>query len=324
MKKVVLGVIILIILVAIAGAGYLKFMLPDVGKAPELVVDYTPARIKHGEYLANHVTACMDCHSTRNWSFYSGPISPGTLGKGGEYFGPEMGFPGTFYSRNITPAKLNDWTDGEIFRAITTGVDKNGKVLFPVMPYLSYGKMDKEDIYDIIAYIRSIPPIENELEASKADFPMNLIMNTIPQKASFVEKPAPSDSLKYGAYLVNAAACMDCHTQVDKGQIIPTLAYSGGREFIMPAGTVRSANITPDLETGIGLWTAAAFVQRFKRYADEAQLEKVSASQLNTIMPWAMYAGMDSTDLKSIYVYLKSLKPIKNEVVHFSQNIAQR
>jgi mono/diheme cytochrome c family protein len=324
MKKVVFGVIIIIILAVIAGAGYLKFMLPDVGKAPELVVDSTPARIKHGEYLANHVTACMDCHSTRNWSLYSGPISPGTLGKGGEYFGPEMGFPGKFYSRNITPAKLANWTDGEIFRAITTGVDKNGKALFPVMPYLSYGQMDKEDIYDIIAYIRSIPPIENEVEASKADFPMNFIMNTIPAKASFVEKPASSDSLKYGAYLANAAACMECHTQVDKGQIIPTLAYSGGREFVMPVGTVRSANITPDMETGIGMWTEAAFVQRFKLYADEAQLEKVSASQLNTIMPWAMYAGMDSTDLKSIYVYLKSLKPIKNEVVHFSQNLAQR
>jgi cytochrome c553 len=324
MKKVVLGVIIIIILAVIAGAGYLKFMLPDVGKAPELVVDSTPARIKHGEYLANHVTACMECHSTRNWSLYSGPISPGTLGKGGEYFGPEMGFPGKFYSRNITPAKLANWTDGEIFRAITTGVDKNGKALFPVMPYLSYGQMDKEDIYDIIAYIRSIPPIENEVEASKADFPMNFIMNTIPAKASFVEKPASSDSLKYGAYLANAAACMECHTQVDKGQIIPTLAYSGGREFVMPVGTVRSANITPDMETGIGMWTEAAFVQRFKLYADEAQLEKVSASQLNTIMPWAMYAGMDSTDLKSIYVYLKSLKPIKNEVVHLSQNLAQR
>lgn len=324
MKKVVFGVIIVIILAVVLGAGYLKFVLPNVGKAPELVVDSTPARIKHGEYLANHVTACMDCHSTRNWSLYSGPISPGTLGKGGEYFGPEMGFPGKFYSRNITPAKLSNWTDGEIFRAITTGVDRNGKALFPVMPYLSYGKMDKEDIYDIIAYIKSIPPIENEVEASKADFPMNFIMNTIPQKASFVEKPAPSDSLKYGAYLANAAACMECHTQVDKGQIIPTLAYSGGREFVMPAGTVRSANITPDMETGIGMWTEGAFLTRFKLYADETQLEKVSASQLNTIMPWAMYAGMDSTDLKAIYVYLKSLKPIENEVVLFSKNLAQR
>lgn len=324
MKKIVLAVILVFILAVVIGAGYLKLVLPNVGKAPELVIDSTPARIKHGEYLANHVTACMDCHSSRNWSLYSGPISPGTLGKGGEYFGPEMGFPGKFYSRNITPANLGNWTDGEIFRAITTGVDKDGKTLFPVMPYLYYGKMDKEDIYDIIAYIRSIPSVENKTPVSKVDFPMNFVLNTIPMKASFVEKPAESDSLKYGAYLTNAAACMECHTQVDKGQIIPNLAYSGGREFVMPGGTVRSANITPDLETGIGEWTGENFIRRFKLYSDEARLAKVSASQFNTIMPWAMYAGMDSTDLKAIYVYLKSLKPIKNEVIHFSKNLAQR
>jgi mono/diheme cytochrome c family protein len=324
MKKIIFTILIIIVICLAMGAGYLKFGLPKVGEAPVLAIERTPERILHGEYLANHVTACMDCHSTRNWSLYSGPISPGTLGKGGEYFGPEMGFPGKFYSRNITPAKLSNWTDGEIFRAITTGVDKQGKALFPVMPYLSYGKMDKEDIYDIIAYIRSIPPIENEVPVSKADFPMNFIMNTIPMKASFVEKPAPSDSLKYGAYLANAAACMECHTQVDKGQIIPALAYSGGREFVMPSGTVRSANITPDMETGIGTWKVESFLQRFKLYADETHLEKMAPDQLNTIMPWAMYAGMDSTDLKAIYVYLKSLKPIKNEVNHFSKNLAQR
>ncbi len=321
MKKIIFTILIIIVIGVAIGASYLKFALPNVGDAPELTIELTPERIKRGEYLANHVTVCMDCHSTRNWSLYSAPIVSGTLGKGGEYFGPEMGFPGTFYSRNITPANLGDWTDGEIFRVITTGVDRNGKALFPVMPYPYYRKMDKEDIYDIIAYIRTIPAIDNEILDPKADFPMNFIMNTIPTKAALVEKPASSDSIKYGAYLANAAACMECHTQVEKGQVIPTLAYSGGREFVMPAGTVRSANITPDMETGIGSWTADAFVQRFKLYAEEDHLQKVGADQLNTIMPWTMYAGMDSTDLKAIYTYLKTITPIKNEVNHFSKNI---
>lgn len=321
MKKVIFAILFIIVIALAIGASYLKFALPNVGDAPELTIELTPERIKRGEYLANHVTVCMDCHSTRDWSLYSAPIVSGTLGKGGEYFGPEMGFPGTFYSRNITPTNLGDWTDGEIFRVITTGVDKNGKALFPVMPYSYYRKMDKEDIYDIIAYIRTIPPIDNEIQASKADFPMNFIMNTIPTEAALVEIPAASDTIKYGAYLTNAAACMECHTQVEKGQVIPALAFSGGREFAMPAGTVRSANITPDMETGIGTWTSDAFIQRFKLYADEAHLQKVGADQLNTIMPWAMYAGMDSTDLKAIYTYLQTITPIKNEVNHFSKNI---
>lgn len=77
--------------------------------------------------------------------------------KGGEFFGPDLGFPGEFYSRNLTPANLRGWTDGEIFRAITAGVNKEGEALFPVMPYRNYSKMDKEDIYDIIAYLRTLP-----------------------------------------------------------------------------------------------------------------------------------------------------------------------
>jgi len=51
------------------------------------------------------------------------------------------------------------------------------------MPYPNYGRMDKEDIYSMIAYIRSLAPIENEVPESKPDFPMNFIINTIPVKA---------------------------------------------------------------------------------------------------------------------------------------------
>ena len=51
------------------------------------------------------------------------------------------------------------------------------------MPYLNYGKMDREDIYDIIAYIRSISPIESTIPESVSDFPMSLIINTLPAKS---------------------------------------------------------------------------------------------------------------------------------------------
>ncbi len=316
MKKVFL--IIALIVVAVAGiAGYLKFVLPDVVPAPNLTVTVTPERIVRGEYLANHVTVCMDCHSTRDWSRFTGPLIPGTLGKGGEYFGREMGFPGVFYSKNITPQNLGSWTDGEIYRTITTGVDKNGNALFPVMPYLHYGKMDKEDVYDIIAYLRQLPAINSTVPGHSIDFPMDFILNTIPVNSTPLERPAKTDLVNYGHYIVTIAACIECHTQVKKGQIIPELAYSGGREFQMPNGTLRSANITPDAETGLGNWTEEAFISRFKAYTNSASIFKVTAEQVNTIMPWSMYAGMDTTDLKAIYAYLKTIKPVKNKVAHF-------
>ncbi|HUZ59458.1 MAG TPA: c-type cytochrome [Hanamia sp.] len=317
MKKVLITILIIVIVAIAALLSYVKFALPNVGAAPDLHIALTPERIQHGEYLANHVSLCMDCHSTRDWSKYSGPMIPCTNGKGGELFDEKVGFPGTFYSKNITPANIKDWTDGEIFRTITTGEDKFGNALFPVMPYHYYGKMDKEDIYDIIAYIRSLPPIENKVPDRSIDFPMNFIVNTIPVKASFTVKPPKSDTIKYGAYLVNAAACMECHTPVKKGQVIPELAFSGGRDFHMPNGVVNSANITPDKTTGIGGWSVEQFVARFKAYENPANLPAMAANEVNTIMPWSMLGGMDTSDLRSIYAYLQTLKPIKHEVVHF-------
>ena len=317
MKKILL-ILLLLVVVIIAGAiTYVKVVLPDVGDAPDLVVHPTPERIARGEYLANHVSVCMDCHSTRDWTKFSGPVAEGTLGKGGEYFGPEMGFPGKFYSKNITPAALDDWTDGELFRTITTGVSKDGSALFPVMPYHAYGKMDQEDIYSIIAYLRAIPAIENEVPESEPAFPMNFIVNTIPQQASPTNRPPETDTLLYGGYLINAAACIDCHTPVDKGTLVMEMAFAGGREFASPGGVLRSSNITPDPETGIGRWTDEAFIGRFKSYRHAAELATVPAGGMNSIMPWNMYAQIDSADLKAMYAYLKTLKPVKNNVTIF-------
>lgn len=323
MKKILLWVGLFLLLLIVGLLVYLKFFLPNVGNAPIITVEITPERVQHGAYLANHVTVCMDCHSTRNWKKYTGPLTPGTEGKGGEYFGEESGFPGKFYSKNITPVNLKNWTDGEIYRAMTTGVDKNGNAIFPVMPYTYFGKMDKEDVFDIIAYIRTLHPIENDIQPRSINFPMNFILNTLPQKAVPLKKPAKSDTLAYGHYLVSIAACMECHTQNDKGNLRMELTFAGGRVFKMPNGNVISANITPDAETGIGNWSKESFIARFKTYSNIANLENMTPNKVNTIMPWSMYGGMDTSDLIAIFGYLKSLPPIKNKVQHFELNVIQ-
>jgi mono/diheme cytochrome c family protein len=323
MKKIliVIGIVLLTIVVVIGGVlTYITAALPDVGNPPDLVVEGTSERIERGKYLANSVTVCMDCHSTRDWSKFSAPLVPGTLGKGGERFDHTMGFPGVYYSKNVTPAGIRDYTDGELYRVITTGVNKDGKAMFPVMPYLNYGKMDDEDVYSIIAYLRSLEPIESEVPDSKSDFPMNFILNLIPVKGTPMKRPDPSDQVAYGGYLINAAACQECHTQVKNGQIIPELAFSGGREFAFPDGSVlRTSNITPDEETGIGTWTREAFVARFKIYADSSYVPPaVNPGEFNSIMPWIMYSHMTDEDLSAIYAYLKTVKPLKNKVEKYS------
>ena len=77
---------------------YMTVLLPDFGEAPDVQVELTSWRIEHGRYLAHSVTVCVDCHSTRDWSKFSGPIIPGTEGKGGERFDH---FPGIFFSKNF-------------------------------------------------------------------------------------------------------------------------------------------------------------------------------------------------------------------------------
>lgn len=307
---ILLGIVVIIAAMLI----YIKTALPNVGDPEEMNVELTPERIERGKYLANSVSACMDCHSTRDWSKYSGPLVEGTLGKGGERFGPEFGFPGTYYSKNITPFALERYTDGELFRVITTGVTKEGRAMFPVMPYPYYGKMDPEDIKSIIAYLRTLPKIESSVPESESNFPMNFIINMIPQKANPQKLPPKTDKIAYGGYLSNAAGCIECHTKAEKGRIIPELQYSGGREFKMPDGSVlRSSNITPDKATGIGLWSEDLFVSRFKAYGDSSYVSpSVKPGEFNTIMPWTMYAKMTEEDLRAIYTYLQSVPQIRN------------
>jgi mono/diheme cytochrome c family protein len=322
MKKImkIAGRLVLVLLVIlIITASYIKVALPNVGDAPQMKIEPTAERVARGEYLANHVTVCIDCHSKRDWSRFSGPPAEGTKGQGGDLFDQKFGFPGAFYARNITPAGISRYTDGELFRVITTGVNKDGKAMFPVMPYHYYGRMDEEDIKSIIAYIRTLSPIKNEVPVSEPDFPMNFIINTIPVKATLTKKPAETDVVNYGKYIVNAASCMECHSQFEKGKLLAGTEFGGGRAFPFPDGSVvRSGNITSDA-TGIGNWTEEMFVNLFHTNSDSAMLsKKIQPGAFNSIMPWSMYGKMHEQDLRAMYAYLKTVKPVKNKVIKFT------
>lgn len=302
-------------IMAIGGGGflYLEAGFPKISAAPQITIERTPARLARGRYLAEHVAACMDCHSNRDFSRFAGPVISGSEGQGGmSIFDEKIGMPGHVYPPNITPAHLADWTDGEILRAMTEGVSKDGRPLFPLMPYPQLAELSKEDAYSIVAYIRTLKPIENEVPATQLNFPMNLIVRTIPRAVQLAERaPDPADSVAHGHYLVKVAACADCHTQREKGQPIPGMDFAGGAKFPFPNGAIaQSSNLTPDAETGIGNWTREAFIHRFRNI----QTPRVGASGTNTVMPWQQFSGMTDQDLGAIYDYLRTLKPVKNQV----------
>ncbi len=315
--KIVLLLVAIVALAAGAGLAYLYTRYPAVPPAEALTIQPTPEKLARGQYLFEHVSLCVDCHSTRDWTKYGGPVMPGTHGKGGELFGTNMGLPGDFYARNITPAGLGDWTDGEIVRAMTTGVSRDGEPLFPIMPYPRYGRMAKDDVDAIVAYLRTIPAIANTVPAHTFKFPMQLVTRTIPAPAQFTTRPSPSDRVNYGEYVTNAAACTDCHTPQVQGAPVPGLTFAGGMEFPLPGGGyVRSANITADAGTGIGTWTEQQFVDKFTAMASapDQVLATADDKKKNTVMPWKAYGGMTRDDLAAIYTYLRSLPPVVHRV----------
>jgi mono/diheme cytochrome c family protein len=314
--KLLLFLVIVVVLVAGAGVAYLFAKYPDVPPAESVKVVATPEKIARGEYLSKHVSGCVDCHAVRDYTKYAGPVVEGSLGRGGENFGVEGTAIRSIYSRNITPAAIGDWTDGELIRAFTAGVNKDGEPLFPIMPYPKYARLAREDVEAIVAYVRTLTPIEYTAPARDMALPLPLVVRTIPKAPEFRPIPATSDRVAYGEYMTNAAACSDCHTPMEDGTPIPGKEFAGGFEFPLPGGgVVRSANLTPDADSGIGTWTEQQFIDKFKAFDGAPHRPLTAAEQReNTVMPWLGYAGMTSEDLSAIYSYLRSLKPVLNRV----------
>ena len=316
--KIVGVVVVLLLVVAAAGLGYLFFAYPNVPNSEGYRIEPTPERLARGKYLNDHVVGCTTCHTQRDWTKFSGPIKRDVMGAGGEPF--NLGPAGMIYSKNITPAAIGSWTDGELYRAVAAGVSKDGTPLFPLMPYPHFGFMAEDDLHAVLAYVRSLKAIENSnIPDRKLAFPLNLIVRTMPRPAAHQQRPSPTDKVAYGRYMTRIALCADCHTPIDQqGTPLPGMDFAGGMEFFETGYTVRSANITPDADTGIGSWTEQQFIDKFKAF-EHAEPSTLSESERrqNTVMPITAYAGMTREDLSAIYAFLRTQKPVTNRVNRF-------
>lgn len=320
--KVVGGIVLAVIAVVAGGLTWLSLKKPASRPASAEKVEATPERLARGEYLATHVSNCLDCHSD-HVATYGFPIKPGTEGQGGFIFDKKLGFPGTVAAQNLTPdpeTGLGNWTDGEILRAMREGVDRNGNALFPMMPYEHFRVMSDEDAKSIVAYIRTLKPIRNQVPPKKLDFPVNFIAKFIPKPLDGpVAPPDKSNSVAYGNYLTRIAGCYECHTpHDDKNTLDPTRAFAGGWEMRGAWGRVFTANITPAPHTFMGQASKEQFIGRFRSFAGFTAENAPAAPQgRNTVMPWIGFAKMTDEDLGAIYDYLKTVKADPAVVVTF-------
>jgi mono/diheme cytochrome c family protein len=317
MKKVLLGLLIFFVVVVLAGisaVGWQVVLGPKARPVTALTFERTAARRARGQYLVENVVGCFHCHSEHDLTDPAAPIKAGMKGAGWQMPIPELG---TVIAPNITQdveTGIGGWSDDEIARAIQEGVNKSGRALFPVMPYLNFRNMDDEDLASIVVYLRTVPAVKMKRDVTKLIFPLSVLVKTMPVPLpSHAPKPAPPrmTAMDRGEYLVkNLSNCGECHTPADdRGQPLPGMGFSGGGEFhnvLDNMKPIHSLNITPDA-SGIAHYDEALFIQTIRT-------GKVVSRPLNPIMPIENYRGMTDADLKDIFAFLQSLPKVQHRV----------
>jgi mono/diheme cytochrome c family protein len=244
----------------------------------DLKVAGTPEQIRHGQEISNGF--CSGCHS-----------KTGTL-TGGLDLAEDLPVPiGSFVSSNLTPAgRLSNWSDGDIFRAIRNGVDRDGRWLI-MMSYTNSGKLSDDDTSAVIAYIRSLPaagkPTGNPPDYLNLLGVMMLGAGMLPKgkpvSAGFVTAPPKSPTLQYGEYILSYQDCRACHGDKLTGGVPGQFAPLG-----------------PDLNLVKG-WKLEEFIATMRTGVDP------NGHQLNKQMPWQPVGRMGDDELGAVYQYLTHL-----------------
>ena len=299
---VLLGIIITLTI------GWSPFFGPKASALTNRTFERTPQRLERGRYIATGLSSCLYCHSPHDWTSRGTPMVAGKEASGEVL--PYVGLPGRIVAPNLTPDRetgAGSWTDDELARAIREGVGHDGRALFPIMPYQHYRNMSDEDLASVVVYLRSLPAVHNQLPATEISFPVKYLIRSAPEPiAAPVADVVSSDQLKYGTHLADQAGCSDCHTPQVRGQDVPGMDFAGGFSFTGPWGSVASANITPD-PSGIPYYDEALFLNVMRT-------GQVGARELSPIMPVMVYKNLTDDDLKAIFAFLRTTKPVKHRV----------
>jgi len=288
--------------------GWRPFLGPRSRTLTDRRFQSTPERLARGQYLVNGVVGCLECHSEHDWKAPGAPVVAGKAGAGQIF--PLEGLPGRIVAPNITPDRetgTGRWTDDQLARVIREGISHDGRALFPLMPYQRFRTMSDEDLASVVVYIRTLPTVRNPLPATEIIFPVKYLIRNEPQPVTEpVPQPDSSSAVKRGEYMVRMGGCVDCHTPQHKGQYDMTMAFAGGFHLKGPWGDVTGPNITPD-PSGISYYDETLFLEVMRT-------GRVKARDLNSIMPWSWFRNMTDDDLKAIFAYLRTVKPIHHRV----------
>ena len=197
-------------------------------------------------------------------------------------------------------------------RALRQGIGHDGRTLFPLMPYSFFRNLSDEDLASVIVYVRSQEPVHIQRPKIELTDDMKKAFQPLPP-LPHVAEPDRSDKVAYGKYLVTGGHCSACHaTYDDKGNPVDGMDFAGGGQLVGPwAGgekleTVSALNITPD-PSGISYFNENMFIEVMRNGGFKNR-------PLSNIMPWTFFRNLSDEDLKAMFAYLKTLKPVCHHV----------
>jgi mono/diheme cytochrome c family protein len=272
------------------GKGVAMLYFPGAPAAPALTVAGMPEQIARGEYLVN--ISCVGCHSAPGPD--GKPTRQPPLSGGYDLTGVEgFGFIGQMTPENLTPGgKLADYSDGEIFRALRHGVSKDGRAL-AMMSLMPYRQLSDEDTEAIVAYLRSLPPVEttlptgdniNFIGAAMAGAGM---FGTVPEPdTEVITAPVQGATADYGKYVATFGECRGCHGPDMTGT---------------PETSVSPA--IPNPRPLVSELTLEQFVEMMRTGV------RPGSSPFPDNMPWENASKMTDDDLAALYAYLTAPAP---------------
>jgi mono/diheme cytochrome c family protein len=259
--------------------------------------------LARGTYLVQGIVACGNCHTPKNAD--GTPIAG--MEMAGNFTIQEPPF--TAYAANITPddeTGIGTWSDDEIARAIREGIRPDGSIIGPPMPSLFYRDMSDRDVMAIVTYLRTVPPIKNEVPKSEYNMPLPPAWGPPVGEVPDIPK---SDAVAYANYVTNTLGhCMECHTPMtETGQLVMERMGEGGRVFAGIFGlevTTVSSNVTPHELVGLGEWSDAEIKTAITTGVGR------NGRELAHAMAFDYYKYISDEDLNFIVSFLRSLEPL--------------
>ncbi|HEX4081256.1 MAG TPA: cytochrome c [Rhizomicrobium sp.] len=257
--------------------------------------------VKRGEYLA-HAADCVECHTA----------------KGGREFAGGFAFTlpfGTLYSTNITPDRetgIGYYSDADFLNAVHRGIRRDGRPLYPAMPFASYTYMTDADALAIKAYLFSLRPVHAPHRADALAFPFNqrpliaLWSWVFNPDTRFQPDAGRGPAWNRGAYLAEALAhCGECHTPRNLAFALDNRNKFAGAL----TGGWRAWNVTGDRDTGIGAWSDADLLAYLAQ--GHATGHGTASGQMGEAVDNGL-AAMTPGDLRAIVTYLRSVPALSS------------